>query len=112
MKIKTQLTACAAALLFLQGCSAQSNVEVSVQAGPLAHMVTFEVRAIADEATVKNVTINRGNCALGSITEDALKKTVKLKFGQSFRGSGICQLPNVKEIKVGTDVGAFVFSFN
>lgn len=75
-------------------------------------MVTFEVRAIADEATVKNITINRGNCALGSITEEALKKTIKLKFGQSFRGSGICKLPNVKEIKVGTDAGAFVFSFN
>ncbi|TDF24058.1 hypothetical protein [Delftia tsuruhatensis] len=111
MKNKIKFTGCAVALLFLQGCSAQSNVEVSVRSGPMSHMVTFEVRAIADEVVVKNVTINRGNCALGVITADELKKTIKLKFGQSMRGSGICTLPNVKEVKVGTDAGAFVFSF-
>ncbi|QIL80787.1 hypothetical protein G7047_13385 [Diaphorobacter sp. HDW4A] len=112
MKTKTQFAACAAALLLLQGCSAQSNVEVSVKSGPLSHMMTFEVRAIADEAIVKSVTINRGNCALGPITENGLKKTIKLKFGESFSGFGICTLPSLKEMKVGTDSGAFVFSFN
>lgn len=113
MKNKIQLSAaCAVALLILQGCSAKPNVEVSVQAGPLSHMVTFYVRAIADEAFVKDVAINRGNCTLGYITKDEFSKTIKLKFGETVQGSGICTLPNVKEIKVSTDAGAFTFPFN
>lgn len=109
MKNRVLLSACAVALLILQGCSAKPNVEVSVEPGPNKYVVSFYVRAKADEVTVKSVTINRGNCALSDSTQDS---TIKLKFGQSFQGWGICNLHDVKEIEVSTDAGAFTFSFN
>lgn len=100
----------AAALLLLAGCSAKPNVEVSM--GSIALNTTaFNIQAIGDEVTVKNVVINHGNCRLSHGTDKEMEREIKIDFGKSYRGYSSCPAGEVKEIKVTTDRGTFSFTF-
>jgi len=111
MKLKAK-TAIGMAILLLFGCSSEPNIEVSIQPNQHWGTLVFIIQATTDEVIVKNVVINRGNCALPPGTAKDIERTVKLGFGQSYRGySPSCTVNDVKEIEVTTNAGGFTFSF-
>lgn len=111
MKIKINI-AIFLAISSLSGCSSEPNIEVSIQPNQYHGSLVFIIQAIADEVVVENVVINRGNCVLPAGTAKDIDRTVKLGFGQNYRGySPSCTVNDVKEIKVTTDEGTFTFNF-
>lgn len=111
MKIKIKTAICIA-ILSLSGCSSEPNIEVSIESNQYHGSLVFTIQATTDEVIVKNVVINRGNCALPAGTAKDIERTVKLGFGQNYRGySPSCTVNDVKEIEVTTNEGAFTFTF-
>lgn len=102
------------AAVFVSGCSGESeaDIEVSIKAAS-EWLLEVNIQAISDEVIVKDVVINRGNCALPPENIESLSRTRKLKFGQSFRVfTYYCRIHDIKEIRVQTGEGAFDFIFN
>ena len=113
MELKAKMAMSMVALL-LFGCSSEPNIEVSIQPNQYQYWRTlvFIIQATTNEVVVTNVVVNRGNCALPLGTAKDIERTVKLGFGQSYRGyTPSCTVDDVKEIEVTTNAGKFTFSF-
>lgn len=97
----------------LPACSSsKSDVEVSLQTNPHWGTLMYNIQANTDDVVISEVVVNRGNCSVPPGTAAELERTVKLKFGQAWRGySPNCQVANVKEVRVTTGRGSFTFSF-
>lgn len=97
----------------LPACSSsKSDVDVSLQTNPHWGTLMYNIQANADDVVISDVVVNRGNCSVPPGTAAELGRTVKLKYGQSWRGfSPDCQVGNVKEVSVTTGRGTFTFSF-
>lgn len=109
LKLKALLLA---ALFSLVGCSAESDVEVYIKTNEFWGTLVFVIQATTDEAVVKKVVINRGNCELPEGTALDIKNTVKLGFGKRYTGySNNCTVNDVREIQVTTNAGTFEFEF-
>lgn len=97
----------------LPGCSAsQSDVTVSLQTNPHWGTLMYNIQSSTDDVVISEVVVNRGNCTVPPGTAAELGRTVKLKFGQSWRGySPDCKVGDVKEVTVTTGRGTFTFGF-
>lgn len=108
--MKSQIAIYAVALLLLAGCSAKPDVEVTMGANAL-NTTAFNIQAIGDEVTVKNIVINRGNCRLAYGTDKEMEKEITIFLHQIYRGYSSCSAGEIKEIEVTTDSGIFLFTF-
>jgi uncharacterized protein YcfL len=99
--------------LLVVGCSSDPDVAVTIEANQYWGTLVFDIQAAADDAVIKKVTVNKGNCSLPEGTATDISRTVHLKFGQTYRGySNDCKMQNVREIEVTTEKGEFVFTFS
>lgn len=88
------------------------DIEVSISTDPYWGGLVFSLQAIADDTTITDVVINRGNCRIPAGTAAKLSRHVSLKFGKTFRGSSNnCTADDVKEITVTSSAGTFAFTF-
>lgn len=71
----------------------------------------LDVSAIADQVTIHNVTVNRGNTCAPRFWYRSWPGHGSLKFGQAVRAHITCDFHAVKEISVETDSGAYTFNF-
>lgn len=88
----------------LAGCGSEPPVSVELGHNQFGQP-DVKITSIIDEVTVKDITLNRGNCK--AETRSPLPKTIK--FGQSFNAVSACQ--NLIEISLSTSKGDFDFSF-
>lgn len=99
--------------LLLAACSSDPDVAVTIGENQYWGTLAFDIQAAADDAVIKKVTVNKGNCSLPEGTAADISRTVHLKFGQTYRGySNDCKMENVREIEVTTEKGEFVFTFS
>lgn len=115
-KLRMRLLACAVLVgvaAVLPACSAsKSDVEVSLQTNPHWGTLMYNIQANTNDVVISEVVVNRGNCTVPAGTAAELGRTVKLKFGQSWRGySPNCKVADVKEVTVTTGRGTFTFGF-
>jgi hypothetical protein len=97
-----------AAVALLGGCGA-GEVPLQVELGANAFWGSpqLELTSLADEITVTDLTINRGNCKFNP--HEPLPHT--LVYGASFKvDSPSCQ--NVLEVSIDTDQGSYDFTFD
>ncbi|MGF1828914.1 hypothetical protein L4D04_06910 [Photobacterium angustum] len=88
------------------------DIEVSISTNSNYGSLVFSLQAIADDTTITDVVINRGNCRIPAGTAAELSRHVSLKFGKTFRGySNNCTVNDVKEITVTSSAGTFAFTF-
>lgn len=99
--------------LLLAACSSDPDVAVTIEANQYWGTLAFDIQAATDDAIIKKVTVNKGNCSLPEGTAADISRTIHLKFGQTYRGySNDCKMENVREIEVTTERGEFVFKFS
>ena len=99
----------------LAACSTDpvADVEITLETNRNYGTLIFNIQAVTDATTVKNVVINRGNCHIPVGTAKDLERGVELKFGKSYRGySNNCKVGDVREVEITTSVGSFIFSFD
>lgn len=70
-------------------------------------MTYVVIAATADQVTVKNAKINRGN----SCPSLRWYGNGSLKYGQSLKDSNMCDPDRIKEVTVETDQGDYTFNF-
>lgn len=113
--LRMRLMACAvlaSAAALLPACSSKPDVEVNLQTNPHWGTLMYNIQATTEDVTISQVVINRGSCTVPDGTAAELGRTVKLKFGQSWRGySPDCKVDNVKELTVTTGRGTYTFGF-
>lgn len=71
----------------------------------------LDVSAIADQVTILNVTVNRGNTCAPRFWYRSWPGHGSLQFGQAVRAHITCDFHAVKEINVETDTGVYTFNF-
>lgn len=112
-----RLQACALLLglaAVMPACSvAEPDVDVSLHRHELyAHMMNIRIQAVADQAVIRDVKVNRGNCPLVENSIAALNQAVTLSFGEQWRAyPKSCSIDKVKEVEVTTGNGTFTFNF-
>lgn len=96
------------------GCSLnhEQEVEVTVNYHPLGAggISQIHIQSIADNTTIREVTINRGNCA--TLDYGALAKGKHLKYGEAFLPVSPCRPTEIREVKVITDQDTYTFTFD
>lgn len=112
MKLKITIYA---AVLSLLGCSpAKPNIELSIKTHPdsVMGLAAFVIQSTANEAVIKDVVINRGNCQISPKAIADIKNGLKLNFGQRYMSySTLCTANDIKEVTITTNEGTFTFSF-
>jgi hypothetical protein len=94
----------AVACLVLAACGGAPK-PVEVKKKKTLRWTVIEVKAVADEVTIENIILNRGECQPPS---DFEKKTLKRSETNSVSAFGCA---NVTEVQVVTDTGSYDFSF-
>jgi uncharacterized protein YcfL len=95
----------AVASLLLAACGSGRPMPVEVKKKKTLRWTVIEVHAVADEVTIENILLNRGECQPPS---DFEKKTLKRSETDSIKAFGCA---NVTEVQVVTDTGSYDFSF-
>lgn len=115
MKLYPAYLALLCIVISITGCSsADAPVKVSLSQQQNATlwsegtlMTYVVIAATADQVTVKNAKINRGN----SCPSLRWYGNGSLKYGQSLKDSNMCDPDRIKEVTVETDQGDYTFNF-
>lgn len=101
-------------ICFFLGCSLnqEQEVEVTVNYHPLGAggISQIHIQSVLDNVTIREVTINRGNCA--TLDYGALAEGKQLKYGQALLAVSPCRPAEIREVKVKTDQDTYTFTFN
>lgn len=88
----------------LIACSSEPELELTVQNNPHWGTLMLDIQSLEDDLVLEDIVINRGNCKLSTITQKEIDKTVKMKYGQTYRAySSNCNMSSVKEVAITSD---------
>jgi hypothetical protein len=96
----------AAACLVFAACGSGSQLPVEVKVKKTLRWAVIEVKAVADEVTIEDIIINRGQCQLSAGTYES--KTLQRSQVDAIKAFGCA---TINQVQVVTTAGSYDFSF-
>lgn len=117
MKSSISQTFFALAIAFLfSACSLNGDpeIEVTVDHHPYSNNLwkatIINIQSLADETVIKEVVINRGNCA--NLNHSKLGNGKPLKYGEVYTAMTFCKINEIREVTVTTNKSSSTFTFD